>query len=104
MKTRVPKSTLLLAAALLAMLPAAASAGVMPASTASSTSGRVISTPRIPLRFEPCLPVTCGASNDWSYVGLGGRYSVLVGAKKIALLRPGASPHFSQGLIFAGLD
>lgn len=45
--------------------------------------------PRIPLRFEPCLPVTCGASTEWSYIGLGGRYRILIAANKIAFVRSG---------------
>jgi hypothetical protein len=62
----------------------------MPAPTASPASGPAASSPRIPLRFEPCIPATCGSAGEWSYIGLGGQYTVLVGAKRIAFLRPGA--------------
>lgn len=90
MKTRVSEAMLLAFTALLATLPAAAFASMAPVSSVSPNTERVVSTPRIPLRFEPCLPVTCGSSGDWSYTGIGGRYRVLVGTRKIAFIQSGA--------------
>jgi hypothetical protein len=68
---------------------AAATSAARADSSAAAPKGAGVSAPRIPLRFEPCLPVTCGASSDWSYTGIGGHYRVLIGNKKIAFVQPG---------------
>jgi hypothetical protein len=41
---------------------------------------------RIPLRFEPCLPETCGNDKRWRYVGVGTSHRVLIGDRRIGIL------------------
>lgn len=87
--SRLVPSLILALLAVSSVPPLAAATSVAGAATPAAQKGAGLSAPRIPLRFEPCLPVTCGSSSDWSYAGIGGRYSVLIGNKKIAFLQPG---------------
>jgi Abnormal spindle-like microcephaly-assoc'd, ASPM-SPD-2-Hydin len=70
-------------------LPGASGNRAMEASGVEAQRAAVLNAPRFPLRFEPCVPASCGSSPGWSYVGIGGRYRVLFASNRIGLIQPG---------------